>query len=159
MCVPACTCAHYFCLSFSLFERPDLLNTALCRRLLTHALLLYVDALQTFTWQRQWGQARGFSRFSSGGEACLHMWLSLWPLTLRRAVCNANKRRHPAGLSVLHIAPLTSSPPLSKLPLQRSRFPSRTVYFHRHISLNLWFKPETKQGLFLSLPLSTSSIL
>lgn len=33
----------------------------------------YVDALQTFTWQKQPGQDVGTPKERSKGEACLHM--------------------------------------------------------------------------------------
>lgn len=63
--MPACTCGSVrmyrvplFCLSFSLFESLVPINSELCRALLTH-LLLYVDALQTFTWQKRRGQTGG----------------------------------------------------------------------------------------------------
>lgn len=42
-------------------------------------------------------QAGGSPKRHSGREVCLYMWLSLWPLNPGRAICNTNKRRHPAG--------------------------------------------------------------
>lgn len=146
---------HYFPLSFSLFQRLDPINKALHSVLITHLLCLHVDALQTFTCQKRWGQAGGFPKCCSGGEVCLHMWLSLWPLTLHGAICNTNKRRHPADFVALprHTSYKLATPLEAPCrfgghvsPLRNSFSPTR------HISLSFWFKPETKEGL--SVPLS-----
>lgn len=85
------------------------------------------------------------------------MWLSLWPLTLRGAICNPNKRRHPADFVALHNTPLRTkegrlSTPLKApcylgghmFPIENSLLPSKPI------SVSLWFKPETKEALILS---------
>lgn len=95
-------------------------------------------------------------KYCLGGEVCLHVWLSLWTLNLRVAIGNTNKRRHPADLVALHNIALTSKEGGSRLlkapchfeghmfPIENGLHPSR------HISVSLWFKPETKKGLHLS---------
>lgn len=90
---------------------------------------------------------------------CVYMWLSLWPFTLHWCIRNANKRRHPADFVVLHVAPLKcgegkGSTSLKApchfgghmFPIENSLPPSG------HISVSLWFKPETNEGLFLFSP-------
>lgn len=100
-----------------------------------------VGALQILSWQREARSRRGHSlrpKTRSKGEGCLRMWLSLWPLTQRWAICNPNKRRHP-GDFFLHNTPLDWNGQLLTLLSNHlatsgvTCFPLRTVYLHRSI--------------------------
>lgn len=95
------------------------------------------------------------------GEMCLHMWLSLWSLTLSGAICNTNRRgtlqlwwrfnnasfRGKKGCRALKVPCHFWG---HMVPIENSLLPSR------HISVSLWFKPDTKVGLsfFRSPPFS-----
>lgn len=133
-----CGCVKHQYLAYNIYFLKSLgpMNTE-PRRLV--CMKPYVDALQTFAWQKQPGQDVGTPKNRSEGEVCLHMWLSLWPLTQRWAICNPNKRRHPGDFLALHNAPLDWNRQLLTLlskhlaTLEVTCFPLRTVYLHRSI--------------------------
>lgn len=128
---------------------------------LQECLKLHVDALQTFTWQKQPGQDQGTPKNCSKGEVCLHMWLSLWPLTQHWAICNPNKGRHPGDFfSSLHNTPLVWNGQLLTLLTKHlatsgvTCFPLRAVYLHRSIFPKAFDLNQSPRNAFQSLSLS-----
>lgn len=166
MWVCVCIAYHYFSLGFSLFERLDPISTALWRALVLTHPLLYVDALQTFTCQKQQGRAGGSPKCCSGGERCVYVCdyrFDLSPHAGPFAMQTKGDTLQIAWRFTTHLlwakrvalrAPCHFGGHM--FPIENSLLPSR------HISVSLWFKPETKEGLSLSLsyvPCSKSSIL